>query len=64
MAGLRDTEYIDNRLIAPPQGLEAVARMRECGMKEEAAELMTALQAYTEVCRKLRAMVVSQRRYP
>lgn len=53
--GDRDLEYIETRLLAPAvAATEAVERMRECGLGNQADRLVLAIQSFTETCRVIR----------
>lgn len=53
--GLRDRDYVENRLVAPCiKALEAHGRLTQAGEHEAARELMEAMQAFTDRCREIR----------
>jgi hypothetical protein len=60
MIGARDLDYIETRLLAPATNAsDAIERLRHIGQTELADEVMTGLQAFTDVCRKARTDLVA-----
>jgi hypothetical protein len=59
--GLRDLEYVENRLTAPVTDLlDAIERLRRCGKDEQAERLMRAAQELTDECRAVRHELVHE----
>jgi len=53
--GLRDEEYIDNRLTAPASdALDAAGRLRQCGQADLADRVIEAVATLTDTCREIR----------
>lgn len=51
----RDRDYIETRLLAPcTDALDAVERLRQAGEPDMAEDLMVAIRAFTDECRKIR----------
>lgn len=59
--GLRDWDYIEARLLAPGENVsEAIGRLRQLGLTEEANEILEAQKAFIDICRKVRASARSK----
>lgn len=53
--GIRDTEYISDRLYSPCAGaMEAHGRLTQVGEHEAARKLMEAIKTFTDECREVR----------
>lgn len=53
--GIRDQEYIENRLGIPHDVTEAIGRMKQVGEYEVAQELMEVVQEFGDQLRQIRA---------
>lgn len=59
----RDRDYIEGRLLAPAVAAsEAIGRLRQVGLKEEADELMEAAKTFNDACRAIRRKVLTARK--